>query len=128
MICPKCQSTMRTFDRQGVHIDRCDGCQGIFLDRGELERVVNAEQRHYGVAPPPDPHQAPPHGYPQQHRGGYPDSPKGYRGGYPDSPKGYRGGYPDSPKGYRGGHGGYPDSPRGYGGRRKKSFLEGLFD
>ncbi|MCK9870812.1 zf-TFIIB domain-containing protein [Nocardiopsis dassonvillei] len=111
---------MRTFDRQGVHIDRCDGCQGIFLDRGELERVVNAEQRHYGVAPPPDPHQAPPHGYPQQHRGGYPDSPKGYRGG--------RGGYPDSPKGYRGGHGGYPDSPRGYGGRRKKSFLEGLFD
>nr|WP_083922227.1 zf-TFIIB domain-containing protein [Nocardiopsis halotolerans] len=127
MICPKCQSTMRTFDRQGVHIDRCDGCQGIFLDRGELERIVDAEQRHYGVAaPPPDPHQGPPRGYPQQHRGPRQDSPRGYRqGGYPDSPRGYGGGYPDSPRGYGGG---YRDSPRPYGGRRKKSFLEQLFD
>ncbi|MDT0329135.1 TFIIB-type zinc ribbon-containing protein [Nocardiopsis lambiniae] len=116
MICPKCQSHMRTFDRQGVHIERCDGCQGIFLDRGELERIVDAEQRHYGVAPPPDP-QAPPltrgpaqPGYPQQ---GHPAR------GYPDSPRGYRGGYPDSPRGYS-------DSPRPY--RRRKGFLEQLFD
>lgn len=112
---------MRTFDRQGVHIDRCDGCQGIFLDRGELERIVDAEQRHYGVAPPPDPQG--PRPYPERSRGGYPDSPRGFRGGYPDSPRGYRGGYPDSPRGY----GGYRDSPRPYRGRRK-SFLEQLFD
>jgi uncharacterized protein len=111
VICPKCQSTMRTFDRQGVHIDRCDGCQGIFLDRGELERIADGEQRHYGVAPPPDPHSprpAPPLARP--HRGA----------GYPDSPGGYRGGYQDSPRGYR-------DSPRPYRGRRK-GFLEQLFD
>ncbi|WP_436886338.1 zf-TFIIB domain-containing protein [Nocardiopsis dassonvillei] len=110
---------MRTFDRQGVHIERCDGCQGIFLDRGELERIVEAEQRHYGLTPPPpDPHQAPPPaaGYPRQ---GYPQ--QSYPApGYPDSPRGYRGGYPDSPRGYS-------DSPRPYR-RRKKSFLEDLFD
>ena len=102
---------MRTFDRQGVHIDRCDGCQGIFLDRGELERVVTAEQRHYGVAPP-DPGMPPPpdpYGRPGRGRGGYADSPRGYR---PDSPSGYRG-YRDSPRPYR---------------RRRKSFLEQLFD
>lgn len=99
---------MRTFDRQGVHIERCDGCQGIFLDRGELERVVAAEQRHYGAVPPPDPQAPPP--YPGQ-RGAYPDSPPGF-GGYRDSPRAYQG-YRDSPRPYR---------------RRRKGFLEQLFD
>lgn len=108
---------MRTFDRQGVHIDRCDGCQGIFLDRGELERIVDAEQRHYGFAPPLDP-RTPPPAYPQTPMAGPP------RGGYPDSPRGYHGGHPDSPRGY---HGGYRDSPPPYR-RRRKSFLEQLFD
>ncbi|MBE1456417.1 Zn-finger nucleic acid-binding protein [Nocardiopsis terrae] len=122
MTCPKCQSQMRTFDRQGVHIDRCDGCQGIFLDRGELERLVAAEQQHYGAAPPPDP-QAPP-SYPGQQPGypgrkpAYPGSPAGY-GGYRDSPPAYR----DSPRAYRG----YQDSPRPYR-QRRKGFLEQLFD
>ncbi|MFD0776720.1 transcriptional regulator, partial [Streptomonospora algeriensis] len=36
-------------------------------------------------------------------------------------------GYRDSPRPY-GGHGGYRDSPRPYGQRRRKSFLEQLFD
>ncbi|MEU3020446.1 MULTISPECIES: zf-TFIIB domain-containing protein [unclassified Nocardiopsis] len=114
MICPKCQSQMRTYDRQGVHIDRCDGCQGIFLDRGELERVVSAEQRHYGAVPP-DPQAPPPHpGHHPGQRRAYPDSPRGYGG---------HGGYSDSPPAYRG----YNDSPRPYR-RRRKSFLEQLFD
>jgi Zn-finger nucleic acid-binding protein len=99
---------MRTFDRQGVHIERCDGCQGIFLDRGELERVVAAEQRHYGAVPP-DPQAPPP--YPGRQQRAYPDSPPGY-GGYRDSPGAYQG-YQDSPRPYR---------------RRRKSFLEQLFD
>ena len=121
MICPKCQNTMRTVDRMGVHIDQCEGCRGIFLDRGELEAISGAEQQHFAAGPPP-PYQPEPTRQ-MQHGGGYPDSPKGYgRGGYPDSPKGYgRGGYPDSPKGY--GHGG------GYGHKRKRrGFLEELFD
>jgi uncharacterized protein len=42
MKCPKCGGTMRTFDRSGVHIDQCENCRGIFLDRGELEKLIVA--------------------------------------------------------------------------------------
>jgi len=30
-----------------VLVDQCTGCKGIFLDRGELERLVDAEGAHY---------------------------------------------------------------------------------
>ena len=116
MTCPKCNAPMMTVERDGVHIEQCERCRGIFLDRGELEHILDAEQRHYGSAPP-------------YAGGGYrPDSPGPYRGGRPDSPGPYRGGRPDSPDGYRGGR--YPDSPGPYGHRRgrRRSFLEGLFD
>lgn len=114
VICPKCQNTMRTVDRQGVHIDQCEGCRGIFLDRGELESILQAEQRYAAAAPPP--YQGEPYrGAPPPPMGGhYGDSPRGYR----DSPRGYHGGYHDSPRGYHGGH----------GHRRRKSFFEELFD
>ena len=36
---------MRSYERNGVHVDQCTGCRGIFLDRGELERLVDAEAR-----------------------------------------------------------------------------------
>jgi uncharacterized protein len=114
---------MRTVDRQGIHIDQCEGCRGIFLDRGELESIMNAERQYSASAAPP-PYQG------DAYRGAPPPPPPGR---YGDSPKGYRGGgYSDSPRGYAGGHGGYSDSPRGYHGghghRRRKSFLEQLFD
>jgi len=35
---------MRTYERNGVTVDQCIDCRGIFLDRGELERLVDAEQ------------------------------------------------------------------------------------
>ena len=34
---------MRTYERNGVHVDQCSECRGIFLDRGELERLIDAE-------------------------------------------------------------------------------------
>ena len=37
--CPKCHGTMRTFDRNGVHVEQCGSCRGIFLDFGELDRL-----------------------------------------------------------------------------------------
>ena len=45
LVCPKCRGTMRSYERNGVTIDQCEECRGIFLDRGELERVINAESR-----------------------------------------------------------------------------------
>jgi Zn-finger nucleic acid-binding protein len=105
---------MQTVDRHGVHIEQCQGCRGIFLDRGELEQLANAEQR-YNAPPPP------------QYRS---DSAPPYRGGYKDSAPPYRGGYNDSAPPYaRGGHGGHRDSPPPYGHKRKRrGFLEDLFD
>jgi Zn-finger nucleic acid-binding protein len=47
LICPKCGSEMRTYERNGVHVDQCTGCKGIFLDRGELERLTEAENTYY---------------------------------------------------------------------------------
>jgi uncharacterized protein len=44
LVCPKCQGLMRTYERSGVTVDQCGDCRGIFLDRGELERLVDAEQ------------------------------------------------------------------------------------
>jgi len=48
LTCPKCGGEMRSYERNGVLVDQCTECRGIFLDRGELERLVNAEGRHYG--------------------------------------------------------------------------------
>ena len=44
LTCPKCQGEMRQYERNGVTVDQCAECRGIFLDRGELERLVDAER------------------------------------------------------------------------------------
>lgn len=44
MTCPKCQAPMRTYERGGVMIDQCTDCRGVFLDRGELDRLMNNER------------------------------------------------------------------------------------
>ena len=59
LICPKCQSKMRSSERDGVTLDRCKECRGIFLDNGELEHLVAAEARFFGLDPI-DPTQAAP--------------------------------------------------------------------
>lgn len=48
MTCPKCAGQMRTYERNGVTVDQCADCRGIFLDRGELERLIDAETIHDG--------------------------------------------------------------------------------
>ena len=57
LTCPKCHGAMRTYERNGVHVDQCSECRGIFLDRGELERLVDAENSWHtpAAASPPEP-------------------------------------------------------------------------
>lgn len=43
MTCPKCHGQLRQYERSGVNVDQCADCRGIFLDRGELERLIDAE-------------------------------------------------------------------------------------
>lgn len=46
MLCPICNVDLLLAERQGVEIDYCPKCRGIWLDRGELEKIIersNAE-------------------------------------------------------------------------------------
>jgi Zn-finger nucleic acid-binding protein len=54
LTCPKCSGTWDTYERNGVVIDECAGCQGVFLDRGELERLIDAETDYLATLPPGD--------------------------------------------------------------------------
>lgn len=40
MNCPRCESVMLVYELQGVEIDYCEECGGIWLDAGELERLL----------------------------------------------------------------------------------------
>jgi Zn-finger nucleic acid-binding protein len=67
LTCPKCHGEMRSYERNGVTVDQCGECRGIFLDRGELEHLVTAEARFNAPTPAPPQQQ-------QQYR----DDPRGY--------------------------------------------------
>lgn len=43
--CPKCSADMAPLRRNGVVIERCTDCGGVFLDRGELEKIMAGERR-----------------------------------------------------------------------------------
>jgi Zn-finger nucleic acid-binding protein len=46
---------MRQYERSGITVDQCGDCRGIFLDRGELDRLMDAENAWSGSAPAPAP-------------------------------------------------------------------------
>ncbi|BBY81433.1 zf-TFIIB domain-containing protein [Mycolicibacterium elephantis] len=60
--CPKCAGMMKTYERNGIHLEQCDTCRGIFLDFGELEALTQLENRFVQAPPPPPPPQ-PGYGY-----------------------------------------------------------------
>lgn len=47
MKCPTCQTTLLIADKKGVEIDYCPDCRGIWLDRGELEKILDRSADHY---------------------------------------------------------------------------------
>jgi uncharacterized protein len=63
MMCPKCQGSMRTHNRNGIQIEQCDQCRGVFLDFGELEAISRLESQWSAPVPPPGYGHAPPPGY-----------------------------------------------------------------
>ncbi|HSW09539.1 MAG TPA: zf-TFIIB domain-containing protein [Bacillota bacterium] len=40
MLCPVCKVELRMADRQGIEIDYCQQCRGVWLDRGELDKLI----------------------------------------------------------------------------------------
>jgi hypothetical protein len=53
MKCPKCGMELIEIDYQGMKVDKCSECQGVWLDAGELEAVAGLEKtaldRVFGV-------------------------------------------------------------------------------
>jgi Zn-finger nucleic acid-binding protein len=41
MRCPNCEETLVMTERQGVEIDYCPKCRGVWLDRGELDKIID---------------------------------------------------------------------------------------
>jgi Zn-finger nucleic acid-binding protein len=68
MDCPICSVPLVMSDRQGIEIDYCPKCRGVWLDRGELDKVI---ERSTNVMPQAAPAPAPPPGQ-SQHYGQQP--------------------------------------------------------
>ena len=44
MVCPKCGAKLQEVDLDGVKVDQCGGCGGIFFDKGEVELLTQGRQ------------------------------------------------------------------------------------
>jgi uncharacterized protein len=107
MPCPVCKVALVMSDRQGVEIDYCPQCRGVWLDRGELDKIIERAAQDPALAPQaaaPVP-QAPPPGVQRA-----PDPYAGRPAYYGDD---------DGRRHHGHGHGQH---------RRRKSFFEELFD
>ncbi len=40
MICPSCNTELKMSERAGIEIDYCPKCRGVWLDRGELDKII----------------------------------------------------------------------------------------
>jgi Zn-finger nucleic acid-binding protein len=70
MSCPVCRVPLAMSDRQGIEIDYCPQCRGVWLDRGELDKIIERSGPPASSAPAPAPtpssqpvqqHYVPPH-------------------------------------------------------------------
>ena len=111
MACPIDGATLVMTERAGIEIDYCPTCRGVWLDRGELDKII--ERAAGEAAPPPQ--------TPQQPQAQVPPQPPQGPWQQPPQAPWQQPGYPPQQQGY--GHG-YGHKPH----KRRKSFLEELFD
>ena len=70
MLCPACKTPLTMSERSGIEIDYCPSCRGVWLDRGELDKIIERSVAPAPSTPPPQPTAQPwpTHG----HQGSYP--------------------------------------------------------
>jgi Zn-finger nucleic acid-binding protein len=56
MKCPACQIDLHMTERQGIEIDYCPRCRGVWLDRGELDKLIERSSADRPAAAPADQH------------------------------------------------------------------------
>ena len=62
MQCPNCSVPLTMSERQGIEIDYCPSCRGVWLDRGELDKIIERNSAQAAAPAPapaamPTPHQ-----------------------------------------------------------------------
>jgi len=113
MKCPTCPDSVLTMaDRAGIEIDYCPMCRGVWLDRGELDKII---ERSAAAAPEPPAQQQPMQQQPMQQQ---PMQQQPMQQQPMQSNSKYHGKY----------HSKYHDPRGGTYPRRKKSYLGELFD
>lgn len=88
MRCPVCQADLMMSERLGVEIDYCPKCRGVWLDRGELDKIIAMSERQGApvaqAATTPQPPSSPSFLPPQPQAGAWSSPPA--TGGYPAYP------------------------------------------
>ena len=56
MNCPSCPAQLQITERAGIEIDYCPSCRGVWLDKGELDKIIERSAAHVQ----PSPHGQPP--------------------------------------------------------------------
>ena len=51
MQCPTDGTTLTMSERSGIEIDYCPSCRGVWLDRGELDKIIERSLAHQAPAP-----------------------------------------------------------------------------
>jgi uncharacterized protein len=111
MNCPVCTTTQLTVaDRLGIEIDYCPTCRGVWLDRGELDKIIERSLHEVG-----------------------PSGPRGVLAGRPDDDHGRHGDDHDHrdhdrEHGGHDDHGDHDEHAGRYRGPRRRSLLRDLFD
>ena len=52
MLCPSCKVDLVMTERQNIEIDYCPKCRGVWLDRGELDKIIEKSVREAEPAAP----------------------------------------------------------------------------
>lgn len=78
LVCPNDNAAMQSVSRSGVEFDFCPTCRGVWLDRGELEKLMEASRggpadARTVQAPAPDPRYRPPERHNDHRRHDYDD-------------------------------------------------------
>ncbi len=69
MLCPACNVALVMSERQNIEIDYCPKCRGVWLDRGELDKII---ERSAADAAPGRPAQTPAGAQPGHYSHGQP--------------------------------------------------------
>lgn len=82
LMCPNDNTAMQTLDRSGVQFDMCPSCRGVWLDRGELEKLMEQATADGRASAPQAPPQPAPQAYAQPRQSPPPHPPAQPWGGH----------------------------------------------